>query len=207
MKTAKTLLILTAMATQPLGQPALAQSAPAAQTQVAPSAGGLDFQMFRRPAIIQALYEGDMTSLRRDRIETFRYLSPIIMELSAPDLWYRIGQEIQVMLDPQLAPITNGIAMTDADLMRGMAAPTLKGVLGMFMGLASAREANVANDRFDPFGEMAAMQKGLLNGVSEAAALNADAGHEAKNLILLAQYDPDSFMQIYDGIRQFIYGF
>lgn len=198
-------LMLVAAAALPL-QAAIYGDLAAAQSQNGTSS--LDsFRMFRSPEIIHALYMGDLPSLAADKRGTMLYLLPIIEAFEAPDAWFRIGMDVEAMLDPQLGPTARGIAMTDPDFMRFFMNRGMSVFTDIMTGWAGERRRQIEQNVFDPAGEFTALTRGLLRGQSDLVRLKADASMDAKRLMVVARDDPESFMHIYDGIRGFIYSY
>lgn len=187
------LLLAVSLAMSPiLPEVGLSQTSSALPTLAASPAVQV-FDQFRRPEFIEAFYAQDLSAIRGQRVSVFRYVMPIITELGAPEVWYRLGQDLQVMLDPQLAPIARGIAMSDEGVLRAQIEPGMSAMWQMFTGLAEQRAQSIERGVIDPIGEMAAMNRGFLRGISGHNAIVFDGQHDAKTLILLAQYDPDAF--------------
>ena len=163
------------------------------------------FRAFQSPEIFQYLYEKNTNALNDNKTENFIYLSVIIEAFDAPDVWYRIGQENEAILDPLLAPSMRGIAMTDRAVIQMQMNAVGNSVWSMLKGLADERQRQQSNNIFDPMGEMAAVNKGAMQGMNDLVAIKANASMDARRLMLVARDDPKSFMKIYEGIRQFIY--
>lgn len=208
-RTASLLAILTAASLSVTAfapahaQGAMVNSGPQAQANQA--AVHPTFAYFREPHLMSALYHGDIRNTGKSKVETMHYLMKIISVLDEPQVWFRIGQHADVALDPELAPIARGIFATEAELMRPMGQAGLQGLLGAFVAMGQERKRQMNNGTMDPFAEIAAFNKGSIQHTSPFARLAANANHDAKNLMILAQENPDAFMQAYEGIRTFVY--
>ncbi|WP_425091063.1 hypothetical protein [Tropicimonas sp. S265A] len=188
--------------------PATAQTAfipGSAQTQTSQGAVHPAFAHFREPQLMTALYHGDLRATGKSKVETMHYLMKIISAFDEPQVWFRIGQHADVALDPELAPVARGIFMTDPSLMQPAGEAALKGVLDAFINMGQERKRQMNGGEFNPFKEITAFNRGMIQNTSPFARIAANAGHDAKNLMLLAQEDPDAFMQTYGGIRTFVY--
>ncbi|MDJ0858464.1 MAG: hypothetical protein QNI90_12225 [Dinoroseobacter sp.] len=163
------------------------------------------FAHFREPQLMTSLYDGDIRNTGKSKVDTMYYLMKIISVFDEPQVWYRIGQHADVALDPELAPVARGLIATNPELMRPMGQAGLQGVLGALVAMGKERRNQMNRGTFDPFAEIAAFNRGQIQHTSPFARLAANANHDAKNLMLLAQEDPDAFMQAYEGIRQFVY--
>lgn len=175
------------------------------QVQVNQNAVHPTFAHFREPQLMSALYHGDIRNTGKSKVQTMHYLMKIISVFDEPQVWFRIGQHADVALDPELAPIARGIFATEAELMRPMGQAGLQGLLSAFVAMGQERKRQMNNGTMDPFAEIAAFNKGSIQHTGPIARLAANANHDAKNLMLLAQEDPDAFMQAYEGIRKFVY--
>jgi hypothetical protein len=165
------------------------------------------FNMFRRPQVMEALSAGDMDSLFADRMPTFLYVAQIVEALETLDVWYRIGMDTEAMLDPQLAPRVRGIVLTDPEVMRFFMAKGLETFSGALIGLTGERQRQIEENIFDPAGEITVMNSALLRGQRDIVLLQADAGMDAKRLMLVARDDPAAFLRIYNGMRSYVYTF
>lgn len=179
-------------------------SSPQIQPQ---SSGSFDASGFRRSDLIQAFYDGDMSTLRSDKEAAMFYLMPIVNAFSAPDVWFRIGLDAELLMDPELLPIMNGITMTDPNFMRSITAPGLQGLWGALQGLAQERQKNIDRGTIDPFSEMAGFNEGLMQHTTPIARTIASAKYDAKRLLHLATIDQAAFLKVYDGIREFVYSY
>lgn len=191
---------------------AVLETAGVATAQVAPStardAAALDdFSGFSRAQIIRDLYTENMSSLRRDKVATFIYLLPIIEALDNNDAWYRIGQDMEALLDARLAPAARWLSVTDRDIF-GTFVQSGKNIATEFLGeWVSERRQQVDKGIIDPLGENIAVNRGLLRGAAALAGLRADAALDARKLMLLARNNPAAFLKAYNGIRKFIYAY
>ncbi|WP_139315110.1 hypothetical protein [Mongoliimonas terrestris] len=166
-----------------------------------------DFQRFRNPELFQALFAGDMRRLSADKIGTMLRLLPIISALEAPDAWYRIGMDAEAMLDPQLAPVARGIVMSDTDMTRVLMTFGLSAGLDVLTAWTDERRRQTQQGIFDVPAEITALNRSMIRAQSDMARLAADGAMDAKRLMLVARDDPQTFMQIYEGLRQFVYGY
>lgn len=200
-------LIVTAAAA------ALLHSASGAGAQNAPlpppaAASTFDnFDTFRRPNVVRALYADDGAFLKRDRANNFLYLQIIIEAFSAPDAWYRMGQEAEARLDPLLAPTVRGLAVTERENLEAIIKPGIGTLSQMVMEWSRERQQQLNNGTFDPLGEATALNRGMLRGANGLARMKADAGFDAKLLMITARDNPEAFTRIYNGMRSFIYSY
>jgi hypothetical protein len=167
--------------------------------------GGASLRGFRRPVLMGHFHDHDTAALNADRTQALLYVTPIVSALSDPHVWYRIGQDAELYLDPQLMPRIRGLWMTDPVLMQQAAMPGLKGLVEGFLALGEKRQRDTAAGRIDPFGDVAALNRGVLGQMSPRVALSADAEYDAKRLMRIAQSDPATFLRIYDGMKVFVY--
>lgn len=187
--------------------------APAAQlsptsAQAMPASSADDsFKMFRDPELFRALYHGDTSALSANKTVNFIKLMIVVGALETPDAWFRMGQDAEAMLDPELGPTMRGLAMTDRELIGfvgGQGMKTLESVIGAWLG---ERKRQVRENTFDPFGELAEINTGLLRGASDMVRLKANAEMDAKRFMIVARDDSQSFMRMYETIREFVYSY
>ncbi|WP_342154691.1 hypothetical protein [Methylorubrum sp. SB2] len=161
---------------------------------------------FARPDIFRALYDGDLLELNNNRVENFLYMTVVVAATSASDAFYRMNQA-ELLLDPRLEVVMTGKALTDGDVLRYVVATGLNTGLGTLVDFMKSRSNSIANKTVNPVGEITAVNKALIEGSRTIAFLQADAGGDAKKLMLLAQTDPHTFNKIYATIREFVYRF
>jgi len=166
------------------------------------------FQAFNCEVIAEAMWNGDARVLRKgSTAEAYAYLKAFAGAVQQPDVVYKIDASIFSRFDPTLMRHLDHVAITNPSILAETAGAGWDHFLKGAEGFLNQRDMAVKNGEMRPFEEMFA----LLGGLSmhkHPLTLAGDIGRQdALVWLAIAQQDPDSAIQLYDGLRTLVYSF
>lgn len=169
-----------------------------------------DPNKFNRPDLIKAFYNGDIQGLNQDILSNFTYVSTVHNFLSDQNavLFIAENREIIMEIDPNLSYKASQKMLSSR---RGVEQATnagLQSIMGPLMAFAETRRRNMNNNTGLMEGAMAEAQSlnlaALNSPLAKLELLKKNALQDAQRLVILYDYDPDSFRRVYKGMKAFI---
>lgn len=166
--------------------------------------GGIAFDKFQRGDWIRALHDRDTNTLVADRTQVILYLQALVSTLHDEQVWFRVGTQYQLLLDPSLDVKLGAVSITDSQFMSDVTGMGLNIGLDWLKEFAAARKSTTERGVIDPVYEMTQSNKALMKGVVPLNVLANQAKQDGYRLLELYTASEPDFVSVYSGIKAFV---
>lgn len=166
------------------------------------------FNSFNCPLMVEAMWWGDATIVAgTSRAQQLTYISSWVQAIHEPSIVWKVDPTVYGQLDPRLPMHINYVVSTNKDVMGEMMGEGMGILLGGLNEFLDARRSAVDNGTIDPLGEMAALMSGAAHAAKPIKLTTMIANQDVMSWVGLAQRDPDSAIQLYQGMRDIALNF